>query len=72
MKVFNHSIYQVLRVNNVIGISSKNCGHYFSLDLCAQFFFSFFLFSLEKECLKHTMQPIFQLFISVSTELVMK
>lgn len=42
MKVFNHSIYQMLRVNNVIGTSSKNCGHYFSLDLCAQFFFSFF------------------------------
>lgn len=49
MKVFNHSIYQMLRVNNVIGTSSKNCGHLlFSRPPCTVFFFLFFLFSPER------------------------
>lgn len=40
VKLFNHRTYQRLRVKNFIGTASKNFSDYFSLDLCAFFFFT--------------------------------
>lgn len=38
MKLYNHKIYQRLRMKNFIGTASKTVDDYFSLDFYAQLF----------------------------------